>query len=148
MQNDGKIQRRLILLTIVNIIVLVVAVALSNFTYAVENLELHQKTLYEITKNTTSEQNPHIPVGNNPMAIALNTAANVANKIYVANEDDGTVSVIDGDKNAKIVPDIKVGSYPRAIALDPLAHKIYVANENDGTVSVIDVNKNAKIVAD
>jgi hypothetical protein len=73
MQNDGKIQRRLIFLIILNIIVFVFVVVLSNFTYAQEDLlhqpELHQKTLYGMTKNTSSKEIAHITVGEHPSAI-------------------------------------------------------------------------------
>jgi DNA-binding beta-propeller fold protein YncE len=90
MQNDGKIQRRLIFLIILNITVLVSVIVLSNLTYAQENQELHQKTLYEITNHTSSTQGAHITVGEGPRAIGLSSG-----KVYVANSDDNTVSVID-----------------------------------------------------
>lgn len=53
--NDRKIQRKVIFLVVIIIVVLVLGVALSNFTHAQENSELHQKTLEEITKHTSSE---------------------------------------------------------------------------------------------
>ena len=71
MQNGRKIQRRLIFLIIITVIAVVLIVGLSNFTYAQKNLDLHQQTLDEITKHTTSEQNPHITVGKTPVAIAI-----------------------------------------------------------------------------
>jgi YVTN family beta-propeller protein len=114
--------------------------ALQNLTYALENSELHQKTLYEIAKQTHSEQNSYIRVGKDPVAIAVDA---YANKIYVANMGDNTVSVIDGTTNTKIGNDIKVGKSP--IAVDAYANKIYVANTFDNTVSVIDGTTNTKI---
>jgi DNA-binding beta-propeller fold protein YncE len=99
MQNDGEVQRRLIFLIILNIIVVVSVVVLSNVTYAREILELHKKTLYEITKHTSSKENPHITVGKGPSAISVN---DITNTIYVANQEDNTVSVIDGKNNTKI----------------------------------------------
>jgi YVTN family beta-propeller protein len=142
MQNGGKIQR-LIFLIILIIIVLVSVVVLSNLTYAQENQELHQKTLYEITKNTSPKQNPHITVGKSPSAIGVNLDTNT---IYVANCDDNTVSVIDGKNKTKIGDDIKVGANPSAVGVNLDTNTIYVANREDNTVSVIDGKAN-KVVA-
>jgi YVTN family beta-propeller protein len=134
----GNIQRRVIFLTI-----LVSVVTSLNLTYAQQDESLHQKTLYEITKHTSSTQSPHITVGKgDDIRIGVNSNRNI---IYVANSDDGTVSVIDGYNNTKI-GDIKVGSGPSAIAPGPLSSDtIYVANSDDGTVSVIDGKNNTKI---
>jgi DNA-binding beta-propeller fold protein YncE len=106
MQNDGKIQRKLIFLIVLNIIVLVSVVVLSNLTYAQGQLgphitvgkELHQKTLYEITKHTSSTQGAHITVGKEPVAIGVDY---LIHRLYVANYGDGTVSVIDANNNSK-----------------------------------------------
>jgi hypothetical protein len=62
---------------------LVLVAVLSNFTYAQENLT--QKTLYEITKHTTSKQNADIHVGEKPVAIGVAT-----HMIYIANSGDNT----------------------------------------------------------
>jgi YVTN family beta-propeller protein len=142
MYNYGEIQRKLIFLIVLNFIVLALVIGSSNFTYALENSELHQKTLDVITKHTSSE-NPHIAVGKTPVAMAVDP---VKNKIYVVNSGDDTVSVIDGRTYTKIVKDIKVGNGPRAIAENEPTNKMYVANSADGTVSVIDAEVN-KVVA-
>ena len=115
MQIHSKIQRRLIFLIILTVIVVILTVALSNFTYAQETLNLHQKTLDVISNHTTSSKhNAHITVGKNPKAIS----AASRDKIYVVNEGDGTVSVIDGNSNTKIGNDIKVGNGPNAMIFD------------------------------
>jgi YVTN family beta-propeller protein len=141
MQNDRKIQRRLLFLTIVNVtlLVLILGVGLSNFTYAQENLNLHQKTLDEITKHRTSEQNPHIHVGKTPLAITVDP---IRDKIYVANSGEDTVSVID-PKNDRILGNIKVGRGPTDMAFS--GEKLYVANRENDTVSVIDAANNTEI---
>jgi YVTN family beta-propeller protein len=59
----------------------------------------------------------------------------------VANETDGTVSVIDGDTNT-VTATIPVGSFPFGVAADPGTKTIYVTNSGDNTVSVINGNKN------
>jgi len=74
-----------------------------------------------------------IPVGNNPAAMAVNA---VTNKIYVANQLDGTVSVIDGATNATTT--LVTGSTPFALAVNPVTNKIYVANFGSNNVTVID----------
>ena len=73
-----------------------------------------------------------IPVGSRPLAVAVDPATHTA---YVANNWDGTVSVIDAATRA-VTATIPVGTYPAGVAVDPAAGTVYVAN---GTgVSVID----------
>jgi YVTN family beta-propeller protein len=82
-----------------------------------------------------------VPAGNSPFGVAVNS---ITNKTYVANQDDNTVTVIDGaTNNTTTVP---VGVYPYAVAVDSATNKIYVANNcgnnpncaDFGTVTVID----------
>jgi YVTN family beta-propeller protein len=80
-----------------------------------------------------------ILVGNTPEGIDINSQIN---KIYVANQNDGTVSVIDGsiDDVSTTTP---VGMFPIYLASNPLTNKVYVSNNADDTISVIDgVNNN------
>jgi YVTN family beta-propeller protein len=49
-----------------------------------------------------------------------------AERAYVSNEDDGTVSVIDADRSATIAT-IAVGKRPRGLALSPDGKLLYVA---------------------
>jgi YVTN family beta-propeller protein len=86
------------------------------------------------------ENNPQIEVGKGPSAIADNYETN---KIYVANTDEGTVSVIDGDSGA--AKKIRVGTTPSSIAIDLLYNKIYVANKLSNSVSVIDGYNDSQI---
>ncbi len=79
-----------------------------------------------------------IAVGSSPNAVAINP---VTNKIYVVNNADGTVSVIDGATNN--VATVTVGSDPVAVGVDPVTDMIYVANETADTVSVINGVTNA-----
>ena len=59
------------------------------------------------------------------------------NRIYVANFNDNTVSVINGATNA-VIDTIPVGINPAGVAVNPLTNRIYVANRNSDDVSVID----------
>ena len=95
-------------LLIFNIIVLKSFVVLFSNTYAFLYPEVHEKTLYEITNQSSSKQIAHIPVGNAPETIGVNSHTNM---MYVANYLDNTVSVIDGENNTKI-EDIPVGKGP------------------------------------
>ena len=74
-----------------------------------------------------------LPVGITPQAVAVNP---VTNKVYVANGNDNTVTVIDGPTNNTTT--ITVGYGPSAVAVNSVTNKIYVANEGDNTVTVID----------
>jgi DNA-binding beta-propeller fold protein YncE len=73
-----------------------------------------------------------VPVGKNPVAIAVNP---VTNKIYVANCPDlssrtvgtnGTITIIDGDTNNSET--VEAGLCPTAVAVNPTTNKIYIAN--------------------
>src|SRR5215831_9261509 len=59
-----------------------------------------------------------------------------ANKIYVANSKDNTVSVIYASNDTK--KDIAVGKHPRHIAVNTITDMVYVANDYSSTVSAID----------
>ncbi|MGA8914440.1 MAG: hypothetical protein WB474_00460, partial [Nitrososphaeraceae archaeon] len=86
-------------LLIFNIIVLTSFVVLFSNTYAFLYPEVHEKTLYEITNQSSSKQIAHIPVGNAPETIGVNSHTNM---MYVANNDSDSVSVISLRNNTKI----------------------------------------------
>ena len=85
---------------------------------------------------------PTTPVGAAPYQVAVDETTNT---IYVANLDDNTVSVINGDVcNGtdtsgcnQTWPIVTVGASPQGLALNPRNDTVYVANRNDNTVSVI-----------
>lgn len=84
-------------------------------------------------------------VGAGPQEAAIDESANT---IYVANQNDNTVSVIDGthcngsDSSGcnQSWPVIAVGALPQALSINPDNHTLYVANTGDNTVSVISGN--------
>ena len=88
---------------------------------------------------------PTTTVGNVPQQIAVDE---VSNTIYVVNQGDGTMSVIDGthckgtDTSgcAQSWPTAPVGQSPQALTFNPNNRTIYVINTNDNTVSVINGN--------
>ncbi|MFB0537721.1 MAG: YncE family protein [Anaerolineae bacterium] len=77
----------------------------------------------------------HIPVGDDPRGIAV-----VGDKVYVANHDDDSLSVIDAD-TLTVTQEITAGiSNPCSIAYNPSNRYLYVTNRpesGNGTVAVI-----------
>jgi YVTN family beta-propeller protein len=65
-------------------------------------------------------------------ALALNDS-----RLFVTNQDDGSVSVIDTE-TLKEIALIEVGNKPEGINTHPDDRHVYVANWFDNTVSVID----------
>ena len=73
------------------------------------------------------------PAATSPAAPANATAITV----YVANEDDNTISVIDG-ASKQAVATIPVGKWPHQVAFSPDGARAFVANGESATISVID----------
>src|SRR5207247_1285042 len=84
-----------------------------------------------------------IPVGSGPNGVAVNP---LTNRIYIANNGDSTVSVIDGSANA-VIATIPVGSNPVGVGVNPLTDRVYVADNGvgigPGTVPVIESTTNS-----
>jgi YVTN family beta-propeller protein len=76
------------------------------------------------------DNNPQIKIGYWPQSLVIDSDKN---RIYVANHDSDTVSVI--DSNSGDVSGIPVGLHPLGIGIDPNIHRVYVANHDSGTVS-------------
>jgi YVTN family beta-propeller protein len=73
-----------------------------------------------------------VPTGSYPIAVAANPATN---KIYVANQNSDSVTVIDGVTNNTTT--VWIGSSPNALAVNSVTNRIYVAEVNAATVTVI-----------
>ena len=86
---------------------------------------------------------PTTTTGNGPGEIAVNERTNT---LYVTNQEDGTVSVVNSATcNVRVrtgcgrpSPTIAVGRFPNGIAVDERTDTVYVSNLADNTVSVID----------
>ena len=144
MQSDDKIQATLVFLMILQIMGLAfVVILLSNNAFAQTPQTLHDRTLYEVVKQTPeSEINSQIDVGAGPIAIAINPFTNT---VYVANDDSNSTSVISGENNTKVGEDVPVGFDPRYIAINSFSNTVYVANFGANSVSVISGENNTKI---
>lgn len=77
-----------------------------------------------------------IGTGRMPSALAANTETG---EIYVANYEDGSVTVIDGRTNA-VTATVKIDGHPQALAVDADESLLYVANTQQNSVSVIDLH--------
>jgi YVTN family beta-propeller protein len=88
----------------------------------------------EFENNIARQNIPHFDVAlESPTDVDID---NDFNRVYVANSNSDTVSVIDSE-TLKLVKVIAVGEGPNSIAVDSLNGLVFVASGN-GTVSVID----------
>src|SRR5580704_16568330 len=81
-----------------------------------------------------------IPVGNGPVALALNHTTHL---LYVANQSSNSVSVIDTNPgnptfNTVVAGPIPTGTAPFAIAVNEASNRVYVANNGSASVTIID----------
>jgi YVTN family beta-propeller protein len=84
--------------------------------------------------NDASKQTHSVKVGAEPVSIAINTANGAA---YVANEGDGTVSVIDANTDA-VTATVPIGSRPYSIAVNSLTGKVYATHTFDDRLTILD----------
>jgi len=80
-----------------------------------------------------------ITVGSGPRDLVLSPDGR---RMYVANSDENTITVIDMVNNYTPVATVTVGAFPRSVAITPDGQWVYVANVMSHTVSVIDTTNN------
>lgn len=96
-----------------------------------------ENTLYAI-EATSHQVVATVRVGNGGGTRGRGLAFNPGTgRVFVANPEDGTVSVVDGG-SARFLTTLAVGRWPNRIAVNPSTNRIYVTNRDDGTVSVIE----------
>jgi YVTN family beta-propeller protein len=81
----------------------------------------------------------NVMVGKGPVALAINEATN---RIYVANNAGGSMSVIDG-ANDVVVATVNVGTLPYTLAVNPVTNKVFVSNTFSDKITLIDGATNA-----
>jgi DNA-binding beta-propeller fold protein YncE len=77
-----------------------------------------------------------IPTGSNPLGVAVSPRFGVA---VVANNTDGTVSVLDLMTGTQKVPAVTVGTSPTGVAIDEGTGTVLVANTGNNTVSELNL---------
>jgi YVTN family beta-propeller protein len=108
------------------------AVALNPETGKVYAVDTRRNAVLVFDPRTQSVSS--VRVGAGPIAIATNAAIN---RIYVANFEGGSVSVIDGT-NDSVLATLGVGPRPYVVAVNPATNRIYVSNTFSNLITVID----------
>lgn len=114
-----------------------------NYAY-VANQGTNTVSVFDTRTGALVDTNPSSPavvdpitVGGVPTGMA---ASPDGNRVYVTNQGDGTLSVIDTNPTSvtynKVISTVKVGTSPSAVAVGTDG-RVYVANTGSGTVSVI-----------
>jgi len=75
-----------------------------------------------------------VTVGAKPRALLWDS---IHNKIFVANYNDSSVTVIDGTSN-QVITTIRVGRFPYNLCLNTNNGKVYVTNYGSNSVTIID----------
>jgi DNA-binding beta-propeller fold protein YncE len=89
---------------------------------------------------------PSLPVGTNPMGIAVNTATGIA---VVVNHDSNNLTLVDlTGPTPTILPGgpISVGGGPTSVAIDNVRNLAVVTNNTDKTISVVNLATRAVTV--
>lgn len=95
-----------------------------------------------ILNNTSAVATAFVGVGNNPVALAVRPDGN---KCYVANKNDGTVSVVSVPNAAITGSPIAVGTAPVAMAMQTAGNFVYVVSQGGNSLSVIDTTLDAEV---
>ncbi len=133
----GQIFNKALGIALLAFLMLVSTAGASPFAY-ITNGESNNISVIDTTTNKVTAT---IPVGSNPMGVAINPDGT---KVYVANAYSNDVSVIDTATNT-VIATVPAGKKPLGIAVTPNGKKVYVANEGSNTISVIDTTANVII---
>ena len=94
--------------------------------------EIGKDTLVAYHESTGKAETAH--TGAMPDAVAVDEGAN---RVYVANYVDDSVTVLDG-ATLKTAATLPAGQHPQVTAVDSRRHRVFVANTHSDTVTVID----------
>lgn len=100
-------------------------------TASAADAELKLKMLGSLEKTT-------VGVGSSPAGVGVNSTTN---KIYVANDDSNSLSVVDGVSNS-VSATVNLGTDPWGVAVNKTTNKIYVSNKGSNTLAVVDGTNN------
>ena len=96
-----------------------------------------------VIDTTTNTMVHAVNVGGGTTGVAVSPGFK---RVYVANDGNNSVSVIDTATDTVTGSPIPLGNVPIGIAVTPDGRKVYVANSGDNSVSVIDASKNVVTV--
>jgi YVTN family beta-propeller protein len=88
--------------------------------------------------NTLTKVRTQVKVGDAPVAIAGNS---VANRVYVADNGSGSITVLDGQTDT-VAATVQIGSLPYVLAVNDATDSVYVSNTFNNLLSVIDGKTN------
>ena len=86
-----------------------------------------------VIDTTTNKVTATIPVGSNPMGVAISPDGT---KVYVVNAHSNDVSIIDTATNI-VIATVPVGSSPKGVAVSSNGKKVYVVNAQSNDISII-----------
>ncbi|MBG1267939.1 bifunctional YncE family protein/alkaline phosphatase family protein [Nostoc sp. WHI] len=103
-----------------------------------------------VAVNIASEQTTRIPVGSQPNKVTL---SNDQKRLYVANGNSDSVSVIDTNTNS-VVQTISLsrssdkykGANPNSVALSPDERQLYVTLGGENAVAVVDLQSSGRVI--
>ncbi|WP_373527859.1 beta-propeller fold lactonase family protein [Nostoc sp.] len=100
--------------------------------------------------NIASGQTTRIPVGSQPNKVTL---SNNQKRLYVANGNSDSVSVIDTNTNSVVqtislsrTSDKYKGANPNSVALSPDERQLYVTLGGENAVAVVDLQSSGKVI--
>jgi len=124
-------------ITVLTFLMLVSIAGALPFAY-ITNSESNSVSVIDATTNKVTAT---IPVGSNPIGVAINPNGT---KVYVVNARSSDVSVIDTATNS-VVATVRAGNFPQGIVVSPNGKKVYVTNRYSNNVSVIDTGANTVV---
>jgi YVTN family beta-propeller protein len=107
-----------------------------NKIYVIHQSPSHSVSVIDGNNNHQILQK-NIFVGKDPYDLAINDDTK---KVYVANYNSGTVSVIDGEKY-ELLKHIDVTDKPLSVSVNQNTSKVYVTHESSNILSIIDETK-------
>ncbi|HII91715.1 MAG TPA: YncE family protein, partial [Methanosarcina sp.] len=130
----GQTLNKVLGITVLTFLMLVSIAGASPFAY-ITNSESNSVSVIDATTNKVTTT---IPVGSNPIGVAINPNGT---KVYVVNARSSDVSVIDTATNS-VVATVRAGNFPQGIVVSPNGKKVYVTNRDSNNVFVIDTSTN------
>lgn len=78
-----------------------------------------------------------LPGGSDPEQFDLSGPTCETSRLFIANEDDGKLSVVDVAKG-EVIAEVEVGEEPEGVRVTPDGKRVAVTSESDSSVAVID----------